>query len=193
MEEIVQITGFFLGDGFWLDNRVAFSNTNEDLIKHYANIIGQTGFKTRLYKRKKQGNRKDEFTLVAEKKMSNKIRRKLCNINLSTKGKCKAFLKGIFDAEGTISFSSTRRGRQIKITNTNQKLILLVKYCLIKLGIRHSISLTKDKRPNRKDCFNVKTYGQSSIKFIKNVRPHKLWSKDYLKGKIHPNYLYIFQ
>ena len=193
MEEMIQIAGFFLGDGFLLDNRVAFSNTNEDLINHYANIIGQTGFKTRLYKRKKQGNRKDEFTLVAEKKLSNKMRLGMNNSDLSTKEKCKAFLRGIFDAEGTISFSSTRRGRQIKITNTDWKLILLVKYCLIKLGIEHRISLTKDKRPNRKDCFDVKTYGQPSIKFIKTVRPYKLWSKNYLKGKVHPSYLNLFQ
>ena len=67
MNEIRQLAGFFVGDGFWLDGKVAFSNTNEDLIRYYDKIIAELGFRTSLYRRKKKGNRKDEFTLVVEK------------------------------------------------------------------------------------------------------------------------------
>jgi len=195
MEELVQVAGFFLGDGFWLDGRLAFSNTNEDLIKYYANLLKGIGFKSRLYRRKKTGNRKDEFTLVAENKLTEKIKSVLEDVRYEIKSEesSKAFLKGIFDAEGNISFSSTRRGRETKISNTDETIISLVEICLKKLNIKSRTSIAKDNRQNRKECFNVRMYGKSSIDFIKIVRPYKIWSKNYIDGKVHPSYLHIFQ
>jgi hypothetical protein len=193
MEEMMQVIGFFLGDGFWLENRAAFSNTNENLINRYAKIMRNMGFEARLYRRKKTGNRKDEFTLVANRKMSEVIRHELENLKLDSDEQCKGFLKGIFDAEGTVDFSSTRRGRMVKITNTDKKLIFLVERCLTKLGIKYKTSILSDKRPNRKKCFDVKTYGESAISFVSIVRPYKLLSNDYLQGKVHPNYLHLFR
>ena len=195
MEELVQVAGFFLGDGFWLDDRLAFSNTNEDLIKYYANLLKRIGFKSRIYRRKKTGNRKDEFTLVAEKKLTEKIKSIFEDVKYELKNEenSKAFLKGIFDAEGSISFSSTRRGRETKISNTDKAIISLVEICLKKLNIRSKTNITRDSRQNRKECFNVRMYGKSSIDFIKIVRLYKIWSKNYIDGKVHPSYLHIFQ
>jgi len=190
--ELIQITGFFLGDGFWLDKRAAFSNTNEDLINHYAKTISKIEFRYKLYRRKKPGNRKDEFTLVADKGLSEKIKLELKNMKTKIKNKENSisFLKGIFDAEGTISFASTRRGREIKITNTDKDIIHLVERCLELLKIE---SRTKrEKREGKKECFYVKTYGKSSIKFLNTVRPYKIWSKGYLQGKVNPSYLHLF-
>lgn len=150
MNDLIEIVGFFLGDGFWLDDKIAFSNTNEDLIGHYEETISKMGFKVALYKRTKKGNRKDEYTLVVEKKFSNVIRKKLKNIwlEIHDTGKSKAFLKGIFDAEGSINFASTRRGREIKITNTEREIISLVRFCLEQLKIPNKITLVKGYRPN---------------------------------------------
>ena len=194
-EHLIQIAGFFLGDGFWLGGRVAFSNTNEDLINHYKKIIFKLGYKSKLYKRKKIGNRKDEFTLVAEKDFSNKIKEELKRINRTAENldSAKAFLRGLFDAEGTVSFSSTRRGREIKITNTDEEIILLARICFTKLKIKNTIGIAKGYRPNRKRCYNIKTYGESSLKFIQKIKPYKIFSKDYLQGKVHPKYLYLFK
>jgi len=193
MEELTQIVGFFLGDGFWLDDRVAFSNTNEDLIKHYIKLIKKIGFETKLYKRQKQGNRKDEFTLVAEKKLTDEVKHELESNELDTLEKCKEFLRGIFDAEGNVNFSSTRRGKLIKITNTNKKLIFLVEYCLTQLGMKYKTSLVRDQRLDRKNYFNISLYGTNSMNFIKIVRPYKIWSENYLQGKVHQNYMHVFQ
>jgi len=192
MEEITQILGFFLGDGFWLDGRIAFSNKNEDLIKYYEKILNEVGFKSKLYKRKKPDDRKNEFTLVAERKLTNEIKCNLEDIELNNIEKCKAFLRGVFDAEGCIDFSSTRRGRLVKITNTDKKLISLVEYCLTQLGMKHKISLVIEHRPNRRNYFNIKMYGKDSINFIKTVRPYKIFSKNYLQGKVHQNYMHLF-
>jgi len=194
MEELVQIAGFFLGDGFWLKDRLAFSNTNEDLIKYYANLLKAIGYRSRLYRRKKTGNRKDEFTLVTESKLTEKIKTVLEDIDNKIRSRegSKAFLKGIFDAEGSISFSSTRRGREVKISNTNKSIILLVEMCLKNLRIRSKTNIVKDERRKRKECFNVRTYGKSSISFIRLVKPYKIWSKNYIDGKVHPSYLHLF-
>jgi len=193
MEELMQVAGFFLGDGFWLDGRLAFSNTNEDLIKYYANLLKRIGFKSRLYRREKPENRKDEFTLVAEKKLTDKIRGMLKALEFSTTPKCKAFLRGMFDAEGTINFSSTRRGREVKISNTDKSIISMIELCLKRLKIVSRTLQKSDKRENRKKCFNVSMYGKSSIDFIKVVRPYKIWSKNYIDGKVNPSYLHLFQ
>lgn len=152
-------------------------------------------FRVTIYKRKKRGNRKDEYTLVIEKRFSDLMREKLINIwlEVQSKEKSRAFLKGMFDAEGSLNFASTRRGREIKITNTDKEIVSLVRFCLSNLEIPSKITITKGFRPNRKVCFNVKTYGKSSIKFIRIVKPYKIFSENYLKGKVHPNYLYLFQ
>ncbi len=194
MEELRQVAGFFVGDGFWLDGKPAFSNTNEDLINHYVEVINNLGFKTSLYRRKKQGNRKDEFTLVVEKKFAEKIRHELEEMwsNIDQE-KSVAFLRGFFDAEGTISFSSTRRGRKIEVTNTDPDLILLAQACLKKLNIRSVIHTAKGSRPNRLKCFQLKTFGEASINFVKLVRPYKIWSKGYIENKVHPKYIHIFK
>lgn len=194
MEELRQIAGFFVGDGFWLDEKVAFSNTNEDLINHYIKIITDLGFKTSLYRRKKQGNRKDEFTLVVEKKFTENMKYELEEMWLDiNREKSKAFLRGFFDAEGTINFASTRRGRKIEVTNTDPDLIRLAQACLKKLDIKSRIRLAGGFRPNRQKCFQLKTFGEESINFVKLVKPYKIWSKGYLEKKVHPKYSYIFK
>ena len=195
MNELIQILAFFLGDGYWLGKNVAFSNTNEDLIRYYAEMLSRAKFKVRIYKRQKSGNRKDEFTLVVEKKFSNIIKklRKDIWFEINNIEKAKAFLRGIFDAEGTLNFKSTRRGREIKITNTDKNIVSLTQLCLQKLKIKNSLSTAKGYRPNRKKCFNVKTYGKFSIQFINDIKPYKVFSKGYLDGKVNPKYQYIFQ
>ena len=137
-----------------------------------------------------------DILIIYERKLDiTNIKKKIENIwrEIYGAGKCKAFLKGIFDAEGNINFSSTRRGREIKITNTDKEIIYLIRFCLRQLKIPSRITLAKGYRPNRKACFNIKTYGKSSIKFLKTVRPYKIFSENYLEGKVHPDYFYLFQ
>jgi hypothetical protein len=193
MEELTQIAAFFLGDGFWLNGSVAFSNTNEDLIKYYASMIGEKGFKTKMYRRKKAGNRNDEFTLVAEKRFTDTIVTIMRNLDTYNIPKATAFLRGIFDAEGCINFSSTRRGREVKISNTDKSIVNAVEHCLQALEIRSRTSIKSDKRSNTKPCFNVKIYGNSAIDFVKKVRPYKIWSRGYrIEEKVHKRYIHIF-
>ena len=194
MERLRQITGFFVGDGFWLDGKATFSNTNEDLIRYYEKIITELRFKTSLYRRKKKGNRKDEFTLVAEKRFTEPLIHDLQNMWVGLdKEKSKAFLRGFFDAEGNIDFSAINRGRQVRFFNTDADLIRLTSACLKILNIKHKIGIQKGHRPNRQRCFNVRMFGSSSIGFIKNVKPQKIQSGNYLKGKVHPKYFHIFE
>ena len=107
--------------------------------------------------------------------------------------KSKAFLRGFFDAEGNLSFASTRRGRSIEFYNTDHDLISLAVACLKRLNIRYKIVTATGFRPNRKKCFKLRTFGQSSITFVKVVKPYKIWSRNYLDGKVHPKYLEIFK
>ena len=195
MGNLLQIIGFFIGDGYWLGDRAAFSNTNEDLIKYYSQEISIAGFRTSLYRRKKLGNRKDEFTLVVEKSFSVQIKKEMENLlhELASIEGSKSFLRGIFDAEGSINFSSTRRGREIKFTNTNRRIIYLIRFCLWQLKIKSRIKIVRGFRPNRKTCFDVRTYGESSIKFLKNVHPYKISSAHYLEGKVNPKYKHLFE
>lgn len=194
MEKLTQIAGFFLGDGFWLNGKMAFSNTDEELIKRYSSLLKSIGVDSKLYRRNKTGNRKDEFTLVAENRLTKDIIPVMEAIERGIKSKkdSAAFLRGFFDAEGNLNFSSTRRGREIKISNTDESLIWCAMECLRILNINGKTSLAKGKRENRKKLFNVRMYGKSSIEFIKRVKPFKLQSKEYLEGKVHSSYLHLF-
>ena len=183
-----------MGDGYWLEGKPAFSNTSYSLITYYQNLIRSMGFECKLYKRKKRKTKwKPELILVGEKKLSKLVTTEIKHLKkrLKNKNDCKCFLRGVFDAEGNLEFRSTRRGRETKISNTNEKLITLVEKALKTLNLKYTKNIER-RDGKRKKLFNVKLYGNSSLKFIKTVKPTKLMIKEYLVGKVNPKYINFF-
>ena len=181
-----------MGDGYLLEGKIALSTTSEHLAKKYQKLIEKCETICRVYKRKqRRENWKPEIIVVASKKFTEKITQVIDELDkLLEKPKfARAFLRGMFDAEGTINFKSTRRGREIKISNTNLSLIKLICKALRCLHINFSVKAST--RKGRKKCYNIKLYGKNSLKFIEKVKPFKLMDNIYLSGKINERYILL--
>jgi len=184
-KEIINLAGYFVGDGYWLDGKPSFSTTSQYLAEKYSNLLRKLQVKcTKYIRRKRRKNWKPEIIIVCDKKFGNVISEVIQKLDLLVKQKTEAemFLRGIFDAEGTISFSSTRRGREIKISNTDERVIKLVMSSLRTLHIKFSYRVLSNRK-NRKDLYEIRIYGPNSLKFIQQVKPFKLQDKVYLKER----------
>ncbi len=191
-ELLINITGYYIGDGYELGKSIAISTTNRTLATKYKKLINTLTSKTRIYKRKKRKhNWKPEIIIcIRDEKLVKKIkkiRKELARLIREEKY-ARVFLRGIFDAEGSIDFRSTRRGRRIKITNSSKSIIDLVSQAMKTMNIHHKLVCVNEKRKNRRDYYEVIVYGQESLKFIYKIKPFKLLDKNYFNKSVNTKY-----
>lgn len=132
-----QILGYFLGDGNFEERALRFRDARQDVLETYNKIFSNVfGIKGRISK----VNGKNCFNL----NINNKVVRNFVKeiyidlfdyITKSSKQHVCAFLKGFFDAEGSIS----KKRPHISASQSDEKVLTYIQLLLDRVGIRSSI------------------------------------------------------
>ncbi|MEM3830518.1 MAG: LAGLIDADG family homing endonuclease, partial [Conexivisphaerales archaeon] len=158
-KEWLEFIGYFLGDGGISRNKIDFWDSNKTLLKYYHFLARKLSFSPRPIKRAKNKNcyyfdinsvKLIEFLTSLGLRKSSKEKEIPKEILTSTDEELGAFLRGLFDAEGSVYFGKPyntifRRGKE-KITrkarihhiifaSASKKLVEQVKYALLRFGI----------------------------------------------------------
>jgi len=132
---IAQIFGYFVGDGNLFENSLRFRDSRREVLDEYNKIFSREflmhGSITKIKNKKC-------FQLMVSNKYVSELFRNLKNdymfISKSTEDCIKGFLKGIFDAEGSIT------NNKLSLTNKNKKLLEFAKFLLLRFGIHSHIN-----------------------------------------------------
>lgn len=158
-KEWLEFIGYFLGDGGISRNKIDFWDSNKTLLKYYHFLARKLSLSPRPIKRAKNKNcyyfdinsvKLIEFLTSLGLRKSSKEKEIPKEILTSTDEELGAFLRGLFDAEGSVYFGKPyntvfRRGKE-KITrkarihhiifaSASKKLVEQVKYALLRFGI----------------------------------------------------------
>lgn len=176
-KELAYLVGVALGDGsliYTRTKRFTLRTIDEDFARYVYEVIKEwCGLEPKMYKRRGtekvfpnniKSKTKDSFEVVLNSKEAVKILKKYIDdyswiFNQPEKIKI-AFIKGLWDSEGTIS------GKTISWCNSNLKLAEAFKKLLESIGIKASLS----KRSGRSNLYDVRVYRKMDIiKFYKNI------------------------
>jgi len=132
---VAQIVGYLIGDGNLYKTSLRFRDSRKQVLEEYSKIF-QTAF-----------NVGGSITKVRDKncfqlRITNKgiyqlfdyLKGNYFVVSKSKKECVKAFLKGIFDAEGSVS------NNKLSLTNKNKQLLEFCKLLLLRFGIRSQIN-----------------------------------------------------
>ena len=184
-EKIMQFLGYFIGDGsvsggrtiYLYDKSIETLRIYNNLIKECFNISG----KIKVYRYK---NKVDTRLVINSIKLANFLK----NLGLTIKSRDKevpkeimastdtevsAFLRGFFDAEGTIYMKKSKRSkhywkRVITFSVSSKKLAEQIKYLLLRLGILSSIPMEYRNKWGRTWTVNISD-NESIINFSKYI------------------------
>ena len=188
-EKWVYVGELIKGDGhipsnFW---SIQFVNNNSALIKHVENFFINLGIKQSQISLIK---REDASFLIIRSSVLAHIFNKILEIPSGKKGELNipefillnkklsiAAVRGAFDAEGSVTFTGSRR---ISITSNSKKWLLDIKLILDKLRIESRIF--EDNFKKEKPIFRVLIYHRSNLKkFLDIIDPLHTKRKDKLK------------
>ncbi|MEM2896178.1 MAG: LAGLIDADG family homing endonuclease [Candidatus Bathyarchaeia archaeon] len=140
--KLCQLLGYILGDGSWDHNAgyVSVIDKDEKNLEIYGRLVEDVfGFKPRIKPKKKDGNLKELSlpSFIAKLILSidsnffvrSPQRRVPYIVHKVTLSKLAAFLRGLYDAEGSVGHHS------IVLTSTSKDLIEVVKLLLLRFGI----------------------------------------------------------
>ncbi len=170
--ELMQIIGYFLGDGNLQKRSIRFKDSNQGVLKVYQKLIGQIfNIEGRVVPQKGTTayllevnslylrNWFKENIAVRKKEFLKEVSQ-LCKKELS------AFLRGLFDAEGFVATQS----RQIRLGITNKEIGRILPILISKLGIPLSFYRIKRREPNWNDVCLVSLNSYDSFeKFSKFI------------------------
>ncbi len=189
--DLAQFLGYFMGDGNFEEDRITFSEQNQQVALYYKNKFGKFFNLNPSYRFREKKNYhqvrfisrplvrfiKEEFP-ETQKKIKQEIPNKILRSNNKIVAK---FLRGLYDAEGYIS-----KGGELGIGITNEHLIKQIQLSLLRFSIISSIAKW-DNRNNpysKKPIFKLRISERESMinfdKFIgfssnkKNKRLKKL-------------------
>lgn len=139
---LARLVGYFIGDGSLGRWRIGFYEERKEVVLHYKNLAEEL-FQTKC----KVVYREDKnyYRLRVEGKpivnfFKKNFRKEGLNKILKNKRTIANFLRGFFDADGSVSTSSHR----VSITNSNKELIKASQLLLMKLGITSSLDLNRE-------------------------------------------------
>lgn len=152
-KNLSRILGYFIGDGNYDDNRIAFSESDEELAIKYKKLLEKTFKKHCSFRyRKDKGyyETKCNGIDVVNGLRSNFLKEKNSLTSLipasvlrSKNDILASFMLGLFDADGSVSLSSGR----VALGINNKLLAKQVQMCLLRFGIISSL-LEYDNRRN---------------------------------------------
>ncbi|MFH1509874.1 MAG: LAGLIDADG family homing endonuclease [Candidatus Nealsonbacteria bacterium] len=155
--ELMQILGYFLGDGTAQPKTVRFKDVDKNVLMLYCrmikivfNIMGRVV---------PQSETKAYLLEVNSVYLSKWLRENvvlikkefLKKVNKLSRKELSAFLRGLFDAEGFVAIQS----RQIRLGITNEEIGKSLPVFFSKLGIRHSFYKIKRREINWKDIYLI--------------------------------------
>ncbi|MBI2113166.1 MAG: hypothetical protein HYT50_01125 [Candidatus Wildermuthbacteria bacterium] len=148
--EVMQIIGYFLGDGHLEERCVRFKDMRREVLEKYQKFFRQifnlAGRITTMSDTKAYLLEINSSSLVAwfKKNIVSKKEKVLEDVGGLPKGELSAFLKGLFDAEGAIG----KEGHQIVLGMTDHFIIKTVHLLLLRFGILSSVSDSNTNRPS---------------------------------------------
>ena len=146
--ELMQIIGYFLGDGYAGERTLRFKDPRKDVLETYQSlfqsVFNLSGRIVRLNDVKAYLLEINSYPLSLWFKKNVKARKEalLEEVGFLPPKEVAAFLRGLFDAEGFVG----KKGRQVGFTMTDERIVRTMQLLLLQFQIFSSIS---DKNTNR--------------------------------------------
>jgi len=134
-KNIAQIFGYFIGDGNLFDNTLSFRDLRRHVLAKYKKLLfKEFGLKCSLRPMKN----KNCFELEVNNKYLAELFRTLKNeylfISKGTEDCINGFIRGIFDAEGSLT------NNKLSLTNSDKRLLEFTKLLLLRFGIHSKLN-----------------------------------------------------
>lgn len=167
-----EIAGYFVGDGSLSRNYIAFHDSNLKCLKYYKKLVKKVfGVEGKIYKSWKGSH---NILVVSShrlwlffKKLGFGVgkKKKIPKIFHSVNEECLcSFLKGFFDAEGTVG------KRSIHVTSSSKSLLETIRLLFLRIGIVSSLyKIKRSKGFKRAHYFSLEISGISLERFKKKV------------------------
>jgi len=155
--KVMQIIGYLLGDGTVQPRTIRFKDVDKDVLKVYQKLIEKVfNVKGRIAPRKGTIAHLLEVNsaFLSQWLKENIVLRKkefLREIRELPKKEIAAFLRGIFDAEGSVNLTS----RQVSLRLTDENIVKTSQFLLSRLDIATSFYKIKRKQKNWHDCYGL--------------------------------------
>ncbi len=169
---LIELAAYVLGDGAIYDKMIRIKEADPQLISHYAQRFRQI-FGVSPSVRKLRGT--NAYVLVASSTslarwfILNFTMREdefLASIGGLTVPEIAAFIRGIFDAEGTVNLKSM----QVLIRMTSERLIRTLQFLLLRFGIQSSFGVHHSRNKNWKTAFSIAISSQEGAsKFLEEI------------------------
>ncbi|OYT42678.1 MAG: hypothetical protein B6U78_00675 [Candidatus Aenigmarchaeota archaeon ex4484_224] len=159
-ENLAELIGYFAGDGNFSENCLVLTDKDVENLKHYNKIIRKVfGTEGKIKKEDRQRLLfcsklvkefiKVNFPEICKKSKEREVPQK---IQVSKNEIIRGFIRGFFDAEGTVSKSS------VKIVSTSKVLIEQIKLLLLRLGILSSYYERNAKTKFKDKIYRIKVF-----------------------------------
>jgi ribonucleoside-diphosphate reductase alpha chain len=137
--ELSQLFGYFLGDGNIYKNSIRIRDERKEVLLTYKNIVEKIfGLKAKLKKLKGKNCYQIEVSNKYVAELFKWFKDNYMIISKAKKECIRGFLKGIFDAEGSVG------KKRVKFVIVDRKLVEFIKLLLLRFGIRGTISQLKN-------------------------------------------------
>jgi len=200
--ELMQIIGYYVGDGYAGERSVRFKDMDKVVLNNYKVLIGKTFEVDGVIKAMSDTNALLlEFNSIAfsswlKENIKSRKDEFIDELGSANTEDIKGFLRGLFDAEGYVGSTAG----QIGLGMTDGKLVKTVQLLLLRMGIISSISIHKRRKYGWKDAVKVSISNYDAIKsfidligFSSNDKTkkaknllEKLKSKRMLSSKVIP-------
>lgn len=182
-DNLAYVLGVFYGDG-WShyagagNYRIGLEATEPSFVNSFKDAVYQLGFTSLiLYERQRKDRQKRMFSVYFNSKkfydyFANPDFEKLKDEIIEKRSWILAFIRGFYESEGSIR-KRYQNTIEIKMTNTNTKLLALVEKLVVSLGMGYYICSGKPKNPNYKFCHHIYIRGTSveKRKFLEEINP----------------------
>ncbi len=173
-KELAQILGYYIGDGStdFLNNSIRIKDKEKEVLKYYNNLFYKVfGIKGKIIKVRNKNCYELKFANSYVSKVLRYLIENVEKIFFEDEEKIKSFIRGIFDAEGSV-------GSSIVLALKNKKLIVLLKLLLLRLGIHSKIHKLRKKYYRLTICGTKESYQKfKEIGFTSKRKNERLMKK----------------
>lgn len=171
--EIMQIIGYFLGDGYAGERSIRFKDSRREVLETYQeicrkvfNLPGRVATMSDTTAFLLEIN-SSPLSLWFKKNVKKDKERLLEEIGGLPARETAAFLRGLFDAEGYVG----KEGHQVGLAMTDKLLVQTIHLLLLQFGILSSVSEVSSHRPSHwKRAYRISISSKDSIeRFLKSV------------------------
>jgi len=108
--------------------------------------------------------------------------------NLREQENAVLFVKGLFDAEGSLYWKE-RHGAEIKFATSSEALRALLEHSLITIGLKYVVNVGNRKdAKHKKKVYYVRLFGKNAQYFILLTKPYKLMLREYIEDHVSFKY-----